>query len=231
MIHSAGAPNQMLTCAAQTTHVTCAKANAPPASTPPRPTGDHDPAHSFAPHIQCSPHASICNRSKVNINAQDNQNLTPSIATARWPALTNSSRTSTLLPVHQAYLPMSNTRHLPTRHAPATHSPKQVDINAQENRLTGAALLTDAFVLVVVEGCAKSQRRYEKLMLRRIDWSMRPDGGAGDGDEDVPLNYCHLVWQVSTMPRALGGDFGWCLSGCRGHGSGRGLSACCRQTP
>ena len=74
----------------------------------------------------------------------------------------------------------------------------KVDVNAKENHMSGAMVSCPDFSVVVVEGCAKSLKRYHKLMLRRIDWSQRPEpragaaaggalGGAGGGegmDED-----------------------------------------------
>jgi len=56
----------------------------------------------------------------------------------------------------------------------------KIDINAQQNHLTGVMLLSDECNLVVVEGGPKAQRRYRKLLLHRIDWT---DNGGGD-DED-----------------------------------------------
>jgi U4/U6 small nuclear ribonucleoprotein PRP3 len=47
----------------------------------------------------------------------------------------------------------------------------RVDVNAQENRLTGCAVICDGISVVVVEGGTKSIKRYGKLMLRRINWS------------------------------------------------------------
>ena len=41
------------------------------------------------------------------------------------------------------------------------------------------------FRIVIVEGI-KSVRRYEKLMMRRIDWNARTDG-AMEYDDDTPL--------------------------------------------
>uniref|UniRef100_A0A7S1SMC0 Uncharacterized protein n=1 Tax=Tetraselmis chuii TaxID=63592 RepID=A0A7S1SMC0_9CHLO len=70
----------------------------------------------------------------------------------------------------------------------------KVDINAQENRLTGTQLIVEeGFSLVVVEGTAKAIKRYSKLMLGRIDWNARPEDE--DGEEDRPENRCILVWQ------------------------------------
>ncbi|VAI16853.1 unnamed protein product [Triticum turgidum subsp. durum] len=82
----------------------------------------------------------------------------------------------------------------------------KVDVNAQENRLTGAAVITDGISVVVVEGGKKSIKRYNKLMLNRIDWAAAV-GGEDDADEepDKPVNSCVLVWQGSvvkpTFPR------------------------------
>ncbi|PNT65801.1 hypothetical protein BRADI_3g02870v3 [Brachypodium distachyon] len=76
----------------------------------------------------------------------------------------------------------------------------KVDVNAQENRLTGAAVITDGISVVVVEGGKKSIKRYNKLMLNRIDWAAAV-GGEDDGDEepDKPVNSCTLVWQGSVV--------------------------------
>ncbi|KAK4367280.1 hypothetical protein RND71_015160 [Anisodus tanguticus] len=81
----------------------------------------------------------------------------------------------------------------------------KVDVNAQENRLTGCAVILEGNTVVVVEGGKKSIKRYGKLMLRRIDWAAagKKEDGDGDGegegeDEDKPLNKCVLVWQGSV---------------------------------
>ncbi|XP_062200003.1 protein RDM16-like isoform X2 [Phragmites australis] len=75
----------------------------------------------------------------------------------------------------------------------------KVDVNAQENRLTGAAVITDGISVVVVEGGKKSIKRYSKLMLNRIDWAAAV-GGEDDADEepDKLVNSCVLVWQGSV---------------------------------
>uniref|UniRef100_M8BXC4 Uncharacterized protein n=1 Tax=Aegilops tauschii TaxID=37682 RepID=M8BXC4_AEGTA len=49
----------------------------------------------------------------------------------------------------------------------------KVDVNAQENRLTGAAVITDGISVVVVEGGKKSIKRYNKLMLRLLQLVVR----------------------------------------------------------
>ncbi|KAG8380685.1 hypothetical protein BUALT_Bualt06G0041700 [Buddleja alternifolia] len=77
----------------------------------------------------------------------------------------------------------------------------KVDINAQENRLTGCAIISEGISVVVVEGGAKSIKRYGKLMLRRIDWTAtvkKEEDDENDDDEDKPLNKCVLVWQGSV---------------------------------
>eukprot|EP00798_Chlamydomonas_sp_ICE-L_P006696 gene6696-3366_t len=80
----------------------------------------------------------------------------------------------------------------------------KVDINAKENHLKGALIMSPDFCLVAVEGCNKSIKRYNKLMLRRIDWSaelenhkissaMDEDGDEEEKEEPSP-NTCSLVW-------------------------------------
>ncbi|KAJ8558526.1 hypothetical protein K7X08_034055 [Anisodus acutangulus] len=75
----------------------------------------------------------------------------------------------------------------------------KVDVNAQENRLTGCAVILEGNTVVVVEGGKKSIKRYGKLMLRRIDWAAAGKKEDGEGEvEDKPLNKCVLVWQGSV---------------------------------
>ncbi|TVU10971.1 hypothetical protein EJB05_44528 [Eragrostis curvula] len=80
----------------------------------------------------------------------------------------------------------------------------KVDVNAQENRLTGAAVITDSISVVVVEGGKKSIKRYNKLMLNRIDWAAAV-GTEDDADEEPekPVNSCALVWQGSVAKSAF----------------------------
>ena len=47
----------------------------------------------------------------------------------------------------------------------------KIDINAQQNHLTGVALLVEDFCVVIVEGGPKAQKRYRKLLMQRIDWA------------------------------------------------------------
>lgn len=80
----------------------------------------------------------------------------------------------------------------------------KVDVNAQENRLTGAAVITDGISVVVVEGGKKSIKRYNKLMLNRIDWAAAV-GSEDDANEetDKPVNSCVLVWQGTVAKPAF----------------------------
>ncbi|KAJ1283551.1 hypothetical protein BS78_03G137100 [Paspalum vaginatum] len=71
----------------------------------------------------------------------------------------------------------------------------KVDVNAQENRLTGAVVITDTISVVVVEGGKKSIKRYNKLMLNRIDWASAVGDDDADEESDKPVNSCVLVWQ------------------------------------
>lgn len=76
----------------------------------------------------------------------------------------------------------------------------KVDVNAQENRLTGCAVISDGISVVAVEGGSKSIKRYGKLMLRRINWAaaMNDEDEEEDDSEDKPVNKCVLVWQGSV---------------------------------
>ncbi|TKY50617.1 U4/U6 small nuclear ribonucleoprotein Prp3 [Spatholobus suberectus] len=76
----------------------------------------------------------------------------------------------------------------------------RVDVNAQENHLTGCVVICDGISVVVVEGGSKSIKRYGKLMLRRINWSdvSKEKEDNEDSDDDKPVNKCVLVWQGSV---------------------------------
>lgn len=75
----------------------------------------------------------------------------------------------------------------------------KVDVNAQENRLTGCLVISDGLSVVVVEGVRKSIKRYGKLMLKRINWAAAiGDDENGDEDKEARLNKCVLVWQGSV---------------------------------
>lgn len=75
----------------------------------------------------------------------------------------------------------------------------KVDMNAQENRLSGCVVISDPMTVVVVEGGSKSIKRYAKLMLRRIKWetAVKDDDETAPGQDPVE-NKCALVWQGSV---------------------------------
>ncbi|XP_019710344.1 protein RDM16 isoform X2 [Elaeis guineensis] len=74
----------------------------------------------------------------------------------------------------------------------------KVDVNAQENRLTGCAVISDGVSVVVVEGGRKPVKRYGKLMLKRINWAAAVTNEDEAEDSDAPANSCVLVWQGSV---------------------------------
>ncbi|KAL4569218.1 hypothetical protein LXL04_024853 [Taraxacum kok-saghyz] len=77
----------------------------------------------------------------------------------------------------------------------------KVDVNAQENRLSGCAVISEGVCVVVVEGGAKSVKRYQKLMLKRINWAAavkEEEMEEDEGDDDKVKNKCVLVWQGSV---------------------------------
>ena len=103
----------------------------------------------------------------------------------------------------------------------------KVILNAEENQLTGCGLKTDAFALVIVEGARKAIARYNKLMLRRMNWKLRPEPRADEGEEEedtgiaaeedaaakaakeeaeealFAANKCTLVWQGAVLKPAF----------------------------
>ena len=79
----------------------------------------------------------------------------------------------------------------------------KVDINAQENHLTGIGLITDTFAVVAVEGTNKGLKRYEKLMLRRMDWQLTNDDYTAEEIKRAENNMCALVWKGSGPQRKL----------------------------
>ncbi|KAI4339216.1 hypothetical protein MLD38_024178 [Melastoma candidum] len=81
----------------------------------------------------------------------------------------------------------------------------KVDVNAQENRLTGCVVISDGITVVVVEGGSKSIKRYGKLMLNRINWAAAVNDGEEEDDdrEDKPPNKCLLVWQGSVAKQSF----------------------------
>ncbi|KAI8052999.1 pre-mRNA processing factor 3-domain-containing protein [Syncephalis plumigaleata] len=103
-----------------------------------------------------------------------------------------------------------------------THPQKKfkVETNANQLGLTGAAIISSRFSVVIVEGGPKSIRTYKKLMLRRIKWSdsesehdnvnlsdneaMDTDavGGQQQQQQQQP-NRCVLVWEGRTRGRTF----------------------------
>ncbi len=102
----------------------------------------------------------------------------------------------------------------------------KVDMNAQENHLTGCALLWRHTNVVVVEGGPKAIKRYTRLLLHRIQWGDKPvtrgpptdPTTAATTDDDTAMavdaaaapavphagpNQCHLVWRGETKKRAF----------------------------
>lgn len=49
--------------------------------------------------------------------------------------------------------------------------------------MTGCMLVADDFCLVITEGSLKSQKKYSRLMLNRIDWNQ----GQEDEQQGTPL--------------------------------------------
>lgn len=103
----------------------------------------------------------------------------------------------------------------------------KVDTNASQLALTGCAVLSPDLHVVVVEGGAKSIRKFKRLMLNRIRWDDDSQGGSGGaagamdedadkGDDDGgadsgggksrssdPMKSCVLVWEGQAPNNAF----------------------------
>ena len=89
----------------------------------------------------------------------------------------------------------------------------KIDINAQQNHLTGVALLVEDFCVVVVEGGPKAQKRYRKLLMQRIDWGDAVEEEEEEDDDDevapqeddceerrrVAADRCKVLWEGQVI--------------------------------
>jgi hypothetical protein len=65
----------------------------------------------------------------------------------------------------------------------------------------GCVVLLRDMNLVIVEGGAKAQKKFRRLMLNRIKWSEGSKKHANSDDEGdkTAQNFCRLVWEVSIV--------------------------------
>ena len=82
----------------------------------------------------------------------------------------------------------------------------KIDINAQQNHLTGVALLVEDFCVVIVEGGPKAQKRYRKLLMQRIDWGDVADDEEDEDEEEdreerrrTAAERCKVVWEGQVI--------------------------------
>ena len=79
----------------------------------------------------------------------------------------------------------------------------KIDINAVENHLTGVCVTTPGVNVVVVEGDRKGMRRFNRLMLHRIDWNPLANANGADDDMFEELNKCYVVWRGAVAAPAF----------------------------
>jgi hypothetical protein len=73
----------------------------------------------------------------------------------------------------------------------------KVLLNAEENHLTGAGFKTESFALIIVEGARKAIVRFNKLMLRRMDWALQQQlPGPDDPDDPHSVEACQRAARV-----------------------------------
>merc|ERR1712118_328299 len=69
----------------------------------------------------------------------------------------------------------------------------KIEVNAIENQLTGVCLMTHKMALVIVEGCSRSQNRFNKLMIRRINWNLYVLNDFGIETNET-FSECFFMW-------------------------------------
>jgi U4/U6 small nuclear ribonucleoprotein PRP3 len=101
----------------------------------------------------------------------------------------------------------------------------KVDSEVRKNNLSGAAVYSSDFVVLVVEGGPKSVARFTKKMLKKVPWTQpipparapEPTDGEAphrEDKEDAPKkvygkdidpvdNLCHLVWRGEVVRRSF----------------------------
>ncbi|XP_012532521.1 U4/U6 small nuclear ribonucleoprotein Prp3 [Monomorium pharaonis] len=77
----------------------------------------------------------------------------------------------------------------------------KVETNAKQLYLTGCVMLFRDCNVVVVEGGAKQQAKYKRLMMHRIKWE---EDKVKDNDGNEVSNRCVLVWEGTTKQRHFG---------------------------
>lgn len=79
----------------------------------------------------------------------------------------------------------------------------KVDSNARQLILSGCAIIFGGGMdLVIVEGGAKSIRKFKKLMLSRIDWNKKAnedDVSATTQSNSGQVNKCTLIWEGTAL--------------------------------
>lgn len=73
----------------------------------------------------------------------------------------------------------------------------KIEMNSKQLYMTGATILNRDCSMVVVEGGPKSQRKFKRLMMNRINWkedTLEYDDG----------NHCELVWEGEAATAAFG---------------------------
>uniref|UniRef100_A0A674PPZ1 U4/U6 small nuclear ribonucleoprotein Prp3 n=1 Tax=Takifugu rubripes TaxID=31033 RepID=A0A674PPZ1_TAKRU len=80
----------------------------------------------------------------------------------------------------------------------------KVEANANQLYLSGTVVLHKDVNLVVVEGGPKSQKKFKRLMLHRIEW-VEHSSKRDDNDDDTKRNNkCWLVWEGTAKERSYG---------------------------
>merc|ERR1719393_853371 len=72
-----------------------------------------------------------------------------------------------------------------------------------ENHLSGVCIVTGQIAFVIVEGCSKSQERYNKLMMRRLKWDDKKTSEHNSSHQIGSLTKCELLWKGFVKARTF----------------------------
>merc|ERR1712187_920578 len=127
----------------------------------------------------------IQDQSKTIKRAHSDRNLASKLSPLEAKEKKDRKKAITTTDIHVAIY-----RATPLEHP---HNKYKIRINALENQLTGLCLTSSKMTIIIVEGCSKSQRRYRKLLTKRIKWSHRKLNGIDVIDENNP-GECKQIW-------------------------------------
>ncbi|CAB3995994.1 U4 U6 small nuclear ribonucleo Prp3 [Paramuricea clavata] len=142
--------------------------------------------------VEAHVRAQMAQRQRAHEAANEARKLTPK---ARREKTMRKLNEDTSLGVHVSLYQVKDLHHPQKQY--------KVDVNARQLYMTGCVVLLRDMNLVIVEGGAKAQKKFRRLMLNRIKWSEGSKKHANSDDEGdkTAQNFCRLVWEGTEKQR------------------------------